>query len=331
MDRYARQIRVLGEEGQKRLTQAHVLVVGAGGLGCPALQSLAAMGVGRLSIVDGDRVSVENLHRQTLYTPADVGRAKVEVARERLLALNPEIEVRALPVWITPANARACLEGVDVVLDGTDRLATRALIADASAIHGVPLVSAALSSTEAQITVLNYSPRMRHLRDLHADLSEEPKNCAESGVLPHLPMTAASLQVGEALKILAGRGEVLAGEVLLWDAERARLRRLAFSETQNARPRSWEEFARWHRELEIDFDPTFRATYIDVREEDESAESPAPFVRMPLSRLSEDGLPPGALVFACQSGRRSLGLTRKLSPAREVYSLRGGFDTWRTP
>ena len=330
MQRYARQIRVLGQEGQKRLASARVMVVGAGGLGCPALQTLAAMGVGHLSIVDGDRVSVENLHRQILYTPEDVGRPKVEVARERLLELNPSAEVQAIDTWLDASNARTLLEGFGAVLDGTDRLATRALLADATALHGIPLISAALSATEAQITVLNFAPRMRHLRDLHPDLSAEPKNCAESGVLPHLPMTAASLQVGEVLKLLTGRGDVLAGEVLLWEANVARSHRLSFSETQAPRPRTWEEFARWHREVEIDFDPGLRATFIDVREENEP-ESPSPFVRIPMSRLREELLPDGALVFACQSGRRSLTLTRRFAATREAYSLRGGFDHWRSP
>jgi adenylyltransferase/sulfurtransferase len=255
---------------------------------------------------------------------------KVEVAHERLLALNPEVEVQAIETWLDASNARALLEGYDIVLDGTDRLAIRALIADATALLGIPLISAALSATEAQITVLNFGLKKRHLRDLHPDLSQEPLNCAESGVLPHLPMTAASLQVGEALKILVDRGDVLAGEVLLWDAQRARSHRLAFPETQAPRPRSWKEFAHWHRELEIGFDPALRATFIDVREEGEP-ESPTPFLRIPMSRLQEEHLPEGALVFACQSGRRSLALTKKLAVTREAYSLRGGFDHWRSP
>jgi adenylyltransferase/sulfurtransferase len=288
------------------------------------------MGIGHLSLIDGDRVCMENLHRQILYTPADLGFSKADVAATQLRALNPEINVHAIDAWLDAGNARTLLSGFDVVLDGTDRLATRALIADATALLGVPLVSAALSATQAQITVLNFGPESRHLRDLHADLSEEPKNCAESGVLPHLPGIAASLQVGEMLKILTGRGDVLAGEVLLWDVDQNRVHRLAFSKSHAPRPLSWEEFAHWHRELEIDFDPRLRATFIDVREKNEP-ESHAPFVRIPLSRLHEEQLPDGALVFACQTGRRSLALTKKLAAHREVYSLRGGFDHWRSP
>jgi sulfur-carrier protein adenylyltransferase/sulfurtransferase len=208
----------IGAAGQERLKKARVLVAGAGGLGSPAALYLAAAGVGTLGVVDGDCVELSNLQRQVLFTSADIGRLKAASARERLLALNPEIAVIAHAVTLTARNIREVLQGYDLVLDGTDRVNTRYLINDACVLFGKPLVSAAIHRFEGQ--AMTYAPgRGPCYRCLFA----EPQpgavaSCAEAGVLGVLPGVLGAIQATEAIKLLTGAGEPLIGRLLIYDA-----------------------------------------------------------------------------------------------------------------
>lgn len=229
--RYQRHLTLeeIGVAGQEKLKRARVLVIGAGGLGSPSALYLAASGVGTLGIVDCDRVDVSNLQRQVLFDSGSVERPKAAAARERLLALNPGIEVVAHEVELRAANVRGILGGYDLVLDGTDRLATRYLVNDACVILGKPLVSAAIHRFEGQ--VMTYLPgRGPCYRCLYADVPEGlVPNCADAGVLGVLPGVLGAIQATEAIKLVVGIGEPLAGRLLVYDALEMQFREFAFA------------------------------------------------------------------------------------------------------
>jgi len=230
-DRYSRHLLLpqVGEAGQRRLQQSRVLVLGAGGLGAPAGFYLAAAGVGRLRFADHDRVERSNLHRQIVHTEASVGQLKVDSARERLLALNPSIEVEAVPERVTSENVDRLLDGVDVVLDGSDNFPLRYLLNDACIKHAKPMVHAAIERFDGQVSVFD-AGRQRGVAPCYRCLFPEPPppefapNCSEAGVLGVLPGLAGVLQATEVLKLLLGIGEPLVGRLLRFDALGMRFR-----------------------------------------------------------------------------------------------------------
>ncbi len=226
-DRYRRQMRLpqLGELGQRRLAAARVAVIGAGGLGAPVLSYLAAAGVGRITVFDPDTVDATNLHRQVLFTAADVGRPKAVAAAEHLHAQNPEVEVTAAVEVVTPASALEQLAGHDLVLDGTDNFPTRYLASDACELLDLPLVWGSILAFSGQVSVFwGADGRGVTYRDLHPvpPRPGEVPSCAEAGVLGMLCGVIGSTMAMEAVKVLAGMGEVLFGRLALYDALRAR-------------------------------------------------------------------------------------------------------------
>lgn len=235
-DRYSRHLLLpqVGEAGQRRLQQARVLVLGAGGLGAPAGFYLAAAGVGHLRFADHDRVERSNLHRQIVHTEASVGQLKVDSARERLLALNPSIEVEAVPERVTSENVDRLLRGVDVVLDGSDNFPLRYLLNDACIKHATPMVYAAIERFDGQVSVFD-AGRQRGVAPCYRCLFPEPPppefapNCSEAGVLGVLPGLAGVLQATEVLKLLLGIGEPLVGRLLRFDALGMRFRETRIS------------------------------------------------------------------------------------------------------
>lgn len=233
-ERYSRQLLLpeVGLAGQRRLASARVLMIGAGGLGSPAALYLAAAGVGRLRLYDPDRVERSNLHRQILHGEADLGRPKVASAVDRLRALNPEVEVEANPGALDADALPAALRDVDVVVDGSDNLATRYRVGDACRSAGIPLVYAAVERFQGQISVFWPSapggpwPCYRCLYPDAPDLDATP-SCAEVGVLGVVPGVLGVLQATEALKLLLGIGEPLLGRMLCVDLLRQRWRELS--------------------------------------------------------------------------------------------------------
>ncbi len=230
-DRYSRHLLLpqVGESGQRRLQQARVLVLGAGGLGAPAAFYLAAAGVGHLRIVDHDMVERSNLHRQIIHTEASVGTAKVQSAQARLQALNPQIEVEAIQQRVTGENIDALMRDVDVVLDGSDNFPLRYLLNDACIKHARPLVYAAIERFIGQVSVFD-AGRQRGVLPCYRCLFPEPPppefapNCAEAGVLGVLPGLAGVMQATEVLKLLLDTGQSLAGRLLRFDALQMRFR-----------------------------------------------------------------------------------------------------------
>jgi molybdopterin/thiamine biosynthesis adenylyltransferase len=223
--RYSRHLLIpeVGEAGQARLSTARVLVVGAGGLGCPSALYLAAAGVGHITIVDHDRVDRSNLQRQVLHTDDRIGMPKVESARRSLEALNPSVEVNALEVKIDDGNADELLAEYDVVVDGCDNFKTRYTVNDACVRLGKINIHGSIHRFEGQVSVF-WPGRGPCYRCLHpqappADLSP---NCAEAGVLGVLPGVIGMLEATETLKILLDLGEPLVGRLLTYDALAAR-------------------------------------------------------------------------------------------------------------
>jgi adenylyltransferase/sulfurtransferase len=220
--RYARQIALadVGAEGQAKLGRARVLIVGLGGLGCPAALYLATSGTGKLVLNDFDRVDETNLPRQILFAPEDVGALKVEAARKRLTALNPLIEVAVLAERLDAAALEAVVGEVDVVLDGTDNFTTRFAVNRACVARGVPLVSGAAVRVEGQIAVFPNDGGGPCYACLYNDEDEWLGDCQGNGVLAPVPGVIGTLMAEEALKLVLGWDSSLRNRLLLWDAKR---------------------------------------------------------------------------------------------------------------
>lgn len=223
--RYARQIVLpeVGLDGQQRLARARVLLVGAGGLGSPAALYLAAAGVGYMRLVDDDVVDASNLQRQVLHTTTRVGRPKVQSAAETLSALNPGVKLELHEARISSANVDALIAGCDLIIDGSDNLATRYLLSDAAVLHAKPLIYGAVERFVGQVSVF-HPGSARGQAPCYRCLFPEPPppeqapNCAEVGVLGVLPGVIGLLQATEALKLLLGTGQPLIGRLLIYDA-----------------------------------------------------------------------------------------------------------------
>jgi adenylyltransferase/sulfurtransferase len=220
LDRYARHIVLpgVGGAGQARLKKGAVLVVGAGGLGSPVLLYLAAAGVGRLGIVEMDRVDLSNLQRQVLFDTAAIGQPKAQAARARLESLNHHVQVETHALKLDAQNALALLKPYDLVLDCTDNFPTRYLVNDACVLLGKPLVYGAIHQFEGQLSVFHFQggPCYRCLFPNPPKPGTVP-SCSEAGVFGVLPGVIGSLMATEALKILLGHGGVLSGRLLLYD------------------------------------------------------------------------------------------------------------------
>lgn len=220
--RYSRQI-LLPEfdiAGQERLRQSHALIIGLGGLGSPVAMYLAAAGVGRLTLVDFDTVDLSNLQRQIIHRTADIGRPKVESARDALLALNPLIEVTAIPQALDETELLEQVQQADVVIDACDNLTTRLAINAACVQNGTPLVTGAAIRLEGQVLVWQPTGEGACYRCLYRDANSPPETCAQTGVLAPVVGIIGSIQATEAIKVLAYLGEPLDGRLLLLDAGR---------------------------------------------------------------------------------------------------------------
>ena len=232
VERYARHLVLheVGGPGQSRLKQAKVLVVGAGGLGAPALLYLAAAGIGTIGIIDDDHVGLSNLQRQVIHTTARIGKAKTESARETMAAINPHVNVVLHPLRITAGNALEIITAYDVVVDGCDNFPTRFLVSDACFLARKPLVSAAVGQFDGQISTFKpheLSPDGQPWPSYRCLMGEIPPRglfpaCEEAGVMGALPGIMGSMQAMEAIKEILGIGESLAGRLVMYDALSAR-------------------------------------------------------------------------------------------------------------
>lgn len=223
IERYSRQIMIpdLGGKGQIRLREAKVLIVGAGGLGCPAAFYLAAAGIGALGIVDSDRVELSNLQRQILHTTEDIGREKAASAKEKLERLNPGVDVRAYPLRLDAANAAEIFAGYDFVIDGSDNFATKFLINDVAVDLGKPFSHAGIVRLQGQtMTVIPHKSACYRCVFQEPPEPGEIMNCQQAGILGAVAGTIGTIQTAEAIKYLAGmEEELLTDRVLTYDAK----------------------------------------------------------------------------------------------------------------
>ncbi len=364
--RYSRHMLLpeIGEDGQRALKAGRVLSVGAGGLGSPALLYLAAAGVGTIGIVDFDAVDFSNLQRQIVHDTAFVGHSKVESARARIAALNPDVNVEAFAAPFSVANARTLLEAFDVVVDGTDNFPARYLVNDACVLYGKPNVWGSIFRFEGQAAVFA-APGGPCYRCLHpepppADLIP---NCAEAGVLGVLPGIIGTIQATEAIKLVLGIGEPLAGKLLVVDALKMRFRELklpkdpdcpicgvrptitelresgASCETRpgGSPPSSHMQGTAGEMtpsELKARIEAGSPPVILDVREPHETAICRIPGSRLiPLGQLPQrlgELDPSEEIVVHCKSGGRSARAVRILSEAgfADARNLAGGILRW---
>src|ERR1700740_2597031 len=239
LERYARHIvlREVGGPGQQALKEASVLVVGAGGLGAPALMYLAAAGVGQLGVVDDDAVSLSNLPRQIIHTPPDIARRKADTAAERIYALNPHVRFAAHVSRLNADNAMELIGGYDLVLDGSDNFETRYLVSDACFLSARPLITASLGTFDGALTTIR-APEKNDKGDFNPPyrcLFPEPPpagtvpTCAEAGVLGALAGVLGSMMALEAIREIVGFGEGLVGKLLMMDLRNMRLETLRYA------------------------------------------------------------------------------------------------------
>jgi molybdopterin/thiamine biosynthesis adenylyltransferase/rhodanese-related sulfurtransferase len=230
LQRYSRHIILpeVGEQGQKKLLAGKVLLVGAGGLGCPTALYLTAAGVGTIGLVDADVVDRSNLQRQILFSEDMIGKPKVEAARERLLQLNPGVTVNTHFELLTSVNAMQMLDGYDIIVNGCDNFPTRYLVNDAAVLSGKPVVDGSIFRFEGQATVYNSADGGPCYRCLYPEPPPpgEVPSCAEGGVLGILPGTIGMVQATEVVKLLIGMGTPLVGRMMLYDALDMKFREL---------------------------------------------------------------------------------------------------------
>lgn len=354
LQRYSRHLLLpeVGISGQQRLSAARVLLIGTGGLGCPAALYLAAVGVGTIGLVDDDHVDVSNLQRQVLYRTADVGQRKVDVAAERLTSANPHIHVVRHPFRLTRDNAVALFSQYDLVVDGTDNFATRYLVNDACLLAGRPNVYGSIFRFDGQVSIFCTAdgPCYRCVYPSAPPAGMVP-SCAEGGVLGVLPGLIGTWQATEAIKLILGVGNILVGRMLLLDALGGTTRTVR---VQRRATCAWcatktvTTLGTYDEQCAIE-SPVPEITplelrerlahgepcvVLDVRESHELTIAPLPHTHhVPLGQLGQrlGEIPRDAsVVVVCRSGARSAKATRVLLEAgyRSVHNLAGGSLRW---
>ncbi len=342
--RYSCQVALpgFGKAAQQLLQQAKVLIVGAGGLGCPAAQYLAAAGIGTLGIADFDMVSISNLHRQILYTPADIGLKKSVVAAKTLQRQNPGIKIITHDIKITSDNVMDIISEYDIIIDGTDNFDTRYLLNDAVVLGGKPIVYGAIYQFEGQLAVWNVAnadgSRSPNYRDLfpQVDATQIP-NCADGGVIPTLAGIIGCMQANEVIKYITKTGELLAGKALVLDALTLQSRIIKLGnvtkttitsliETVNIPTLSADEVKKGLANGTLEL--------VDIRTDQERDEINIGGEHIEADELERNleyittGKPK---VFYCSSGKRSGEAVKKIKqllPNAKVFSLAGGLKAW---
>jgi len=359
-ERYQRQIilKGFGEAAQNALLQAKVLVIGAGGLGCPVLQYLTAAGIGCIGIVDDDVVSLSNLHRQVLFDTTDIGKPKVSAAAAKLSLMNPDTELREYQIRLTNSNCLDIFNEYDVVVDCTDNFSSRYMINDACVLKNKPFVYAAVSMFEGQVAVFNVSKDGKqnsgNYRDLFPVQPEQGEvlNCAEAGVLGVLPGIIGNIQASEVIKLITGTGDPLINQLFTYNTNDNRSFIFTYNQNQSASkmPLNEQEFHEMMYDLECVNNQQFEmdsehfdamliqknTLFIDVRELHElPAVTEFENVKIPLSELKQqmNALKEEQIVFFCQSGVRSLKAASMAAEhfglGKRIYSLQGGIVSWK--
>lgn len=347
-ERFSRQTILprFGRKAQDKLRQSSVLVVGCGGLGCPVLLYLATMGVGNLSLVDNDRVELSNLPRQILYKESDIGQLKAEAAANHIRALNSETRVHVLPIHLGVSQVRELVRQHDVVVDASDNFPTRFLLNDACVLEGKVLVHGAAGGFDGQVGVFNVlledgsrSPNYRDLFPVMPNPGTVP-SCAEAGVLSLVPGIIGELQALEVVKVLTGIGNLLSGELLLFDALSSSFHKVRYKRNEHVRITE-DNLKQFAQVLEVDWDEWVRRYsekvdfLVDVREENELEFALPGSVHKPSSAFESwsSHLEQGkSYAFYCSTGRRSAFIIDRLARdgfQGKLIQLMGGIQAYR--
>ena len=343
MERYSRHIALneVGQEGQDKLSNARVLVVGAGGLGCPVLQYLAAAGIGKLGIIDNDVVEESNLQRQVLYGASSIGINKALAAKIRLEDLNPTISIHAYKEKLSALNAIPLFESYDIIVDGTDNFETRYLINDASLITNRPVVYGAIYKFEGQLSVFNYKngPTYRCVFPT-APINGETLNCSDIGVLGVLPGIIGSMQANEVLKIVLGIKGVLSGKLYCYHAKTSAVHFLYIQKNEQLITQIKNKTLQKEKPVycnitidEISVKEALQkeqALFLDVRNGNEKPILEIEnYQQIPLAEIPESlhkMNPNNEIIVLCQGGERSRQAAHILSQNsfKNCYNLKGG-------
>lgn len=346
--RYNRQtiLPEIGLEGQEKLKNARVLVIGAGGLGCPILQYLNAVGVGTLGIIDGDTVSISNLQRQILYTEDEVGMLKVDAAKRRLLSQNSDTIIETYPYSIDKQNALEIFGKYDVVVDGCDNFATRYLVNDACVILKKKWVFGSILKFEGQVSVFDGEVGPTY-RCLFPDIPTDSPDCNTIGVVGTLPGVIGMVQANEVVKLIVGFGEVLKGKLWVLDTltmsqriikfrinqENLQIKDFQVDELESCQVSNGEEEIDVF-ELKEFIDKKLDFTLVDVREEFEYQICNIGGLNYPLHSIQErlsDFEKEKTWILLCHHGVRSMHALRFLKaqiPTLNVISVKGGIDAY---
>ena len=353
MDRFERQVILpgFGPEGQAKLKHASVLVIGAGGLGCPALLYLAAAGVGRICVVDGDVVALSNLNRQVLFGQQDLGKNKAHTAVRYFQEKYNDIQWKAIPEFITVENAQELIFHYDVVVDGSDNFPTRYLVNDACVLLKKTLVFGAIHQHEGQVSVFNQGPGSCNYRDLYPKppAANEIPNCAETGVLGVVPGIIGSLMALEVIKVLSGLGKPLTNRVLYFNSLNSQSYEVEIQPSAASEvPGSWSDFEQRNYELacegiaQLNWNEAMKlmgheVAFVDVREPGEEPPLECTgLVKVPYSILANQlGKFEEAeeILCFCQSGVRSqkaAQLLQETYPDKKIFSIRGGINALKS-
>lgn len=321
--RYIRQTALpeIGKAGQEKLAQAKVLVIGAGGLGCPVLQNFAGMGIGTIGIVDGDTVSESNLHRQLLYTQDDCGKSKAITASKAIQKINPLVQVQIFPDFLVPSNANQIIPNYDIIVDCTDDIPIRYLINDMAVTYKIPVVYASLHKFQGQLSVFNYKEGPSYRCLFPEEENSSAPTCATTGILGVLPNILGILQAAEVVKIILSLGEILSGKLLIYNALDQSMSPISFSKQPHQIERALKNGKEILSQTTVAIktqintqeflDKCFETDQIiiDVREINEKPKLSFPnIITIPLSELEENcqhwNKNENYTLF-CQSGKRS--------------------------
>lgn len=333
-----------GKKAQQKLHKASVLIIGMGGLGCPAAQYLVAAGVGSVTMIDDDTISLSNLPRQILFSINDEGRNKAEVAAEKLKAQNPNVNVSALALRLNEGNALDVIKSYDIVLDCTDNFDSRYLINDACVLLSKPLVYGGALQYEGQVAIWNVpidkQSNSVNYRDIFPQFDSAAIDCESGGVLPMLTGIIGCLQAGEALKYLAGLPGLLVGQIYVFDAltMRSRIIKLPKVSSTNITKLSQSRHLNVPSISVTDFNKipaTEKYQLIDVRTSNEHDQFNLGGKNIPLDLLSKyidtlDFNKP--TIYYCRSGVRSasaVNVTLTKYPKAKVMTLIGGIEAWQ--
>ena len=359
MDRFTRQYVLpgFGKDAQEKLKQSKILVIGAGGLGCPALLYLAAAGVGTIGIMDGDMVSLSNLNRQILFGESDIGMNKAETSAHFLKSKYSDIHIDCIPEFITTDNAASIISKYDLILDGSDNFPTRYLVNDICVLLKNPLVFGAIYQNQEQVGILNAKDADSiNYRDLFPDppTAYEIPNCNETGVLGVLPGIIGTIQATEAIKFITGYGNTLVDKMLFYNLLDHQSYEVALNknpEAQITMPKSLAEFMEMDYAVvcgngdSIHWEEAFallekfpEGKLIDVREKDEIPRlNDIDHLSIPISEIEEITGVLGQidpLLLFCQSGVRSLKSVKILEnafPGKKIHSISGGIEAIDSP